>query len=119
MGCVAAHDQGQFWFGRRPSKGLWAGLWEFPSQVFNDTPTTDDIRSQFGVEPKRLGIIRHLLTHRIVHLAVFATDVSSAFGPFHYENFQLLEPRQLQSLGTSSLTEKALAMAQDWVDIRA
>ncbi len=119
MGCLAVHHDGQFWFGRRPSKGLWAGLWELPTATFKKTPTTNDIQHHFGLETKKLGVIRHVLTHRIVHLAVFVADESNPIGPFHYSNFRPMGLNNLESLGTSSLTEKALAMAQDWTDMRA
>ena len=118
MGCLAAYHEGRFWYGRRPNVGLWAGLWEFPTTEFDTTPTQQDMLKHFGVSARCLGEIRHVLTHRIVHMSVFIANVADPVGPYKYAKFGALTAEQVQSIGTSSLTQKAIAMAQDWMDTR-
>ena len=118
MACLAAHHSGAFGFGRRPSKGLWAGLWEFPTFSVEGPPTATDVANRYGIHGRKIGEIRHVLTHRIVYMSVFFIESEGPIGPYDYSQFQFIDAEQLQSLGTSSLTEKVLAMVQDWIEMR-
>ena len=117
MACLAAVASGRYWFGRRPDTGLWGGLWELPTQEIVKH-TTPDGGMLFNVPVQKIGELRHVLTHRIIHMSVFVAKVGENYGPLHYQEFRLLSPDQVHLVGVSRLTEKAVKMAQDWLDMR-
>jgi A/G-specific adenine glycosylase len=119
MACIAVGEGERFWLGRRPSKGLWGGLWELPTLESSTAPTATQAEQWFGVPASGIGVIRHVLTHRIIWMSVFGADVTGPYGPLHYEEFKLVNRQQIQVLGVSRLTEKTMAMAQDWRAMRS
>ncbi len=89
--------KGRLYLHRRPETGLFAGLWELPTDETGKKPPK-------GAE--FLGEIHHRLTHRIIRLRVFrlkklpAGDAGRGAKPF-----DRLPP-------VSTLTRKALALAE-------
>lgn len=53
---------------RRPDKGRWAGMWQFPTiEAPNNKPVASTIGSQIGLpirELREIGQLQHALTHR-------------------------------------------------------
>lgn len=72
---------------RRPEGGLWSGLWEFPSL---DCKANDALCSfkqiaacHFPVvppAPRKIGVVRHQLTHRNISFHVFEAELNGAAG---------------------------------------
>ena len=114
MGCISVRGSGGIWLGRRPQEGLWGGLWEMPTVELSTgvENTEEHVQTWFGDEVRLVGRIRHILTHRIVDLHVFSAANSEAAGPFHYEGFRMYDPEQLDALGVSALTTKAIKLCQ-------
>ncbi len=54
---------GQTWLERRPSQGIWPGLWSLPQ--FDDTEQATVFAAQFGriVSQRELPTFRHVFTH--------------------------------------------------------
>jgi len=70
---------------KRPSEGLWGGLWEPPGVEGSKTISPSLVRSLLGAalarkigEVRRLGGVSHQLTHRHVRFSVFLADISAS-----------------------------------------
>ena len=77
---------GRVWLEKRPSKGIWAGLYSFPEQPRIDENTDANIHTKKDkANPLR---IRHVLTHRILHLQphTFQLTASQAYDLEDAEN---------------------------------
>ncbi len=104
-------------FGRRPVKGLWGGLWEFPAiELAAPKPKVSAVkaawRSEFGIDDDGGQLIferKHVLTHRIYrYQLVLGVDVPEReMGP--YSAFEWMNEAMLSKVGLSTLTTKALA----------
>jgi len=110
MACVAVRDHEDLWLGRRPNEGLWGGLWELPTVKIDHNSNISDAETWFGAALTEVGKIRHVLTHRVIQLRVYTSKNSNDVGPFHYDEFGRFSKTEMGQVGTSRLTEKALAM---------
>jgi A/G-specific adenine glycosylase len=70
----------QFLIERRPDKGRWAGLWQFKTLESNGHPhTVRELGKRLGLavsRPKRLGVVRHGLTHRRYEFDAYVAELS-------------------------------------------
>jgi adenine-specific DNA glycosylase len=86
MGSLVVRHQGKVFVVRRPSGGLWGGLWEFPTfDVAGNRNALEQVRSRlresFGLSltsPKVLGRFSHPLSHREIHLTAWKARGVSA-----------------------------------------
>lgn len=75
---------------RRPTGGLWSGLWEFPAEPLADgedtaTALTRLLRAELDGSsrpratraPQSVGTVTHRLTHRLMHFEVRVIDLKS------------------------------------------
>jgi A/G-specific adenine glycosylase len=70
---------------RRPTGGLWSGLWEFPNvEITNSSQEPDSLRQlalDWGVslrdEPIQAAVVEHRLTHRHISFIVFVAAVGN------------------------------------------
>ena len=69
---------------QRPSRGRWAGLWQFVTiDAGKSAPTSKSVAGKLPVqvsEPKRLGAVDHALTHRRYHFEAFTCEAAGS-GP--------------------------------------
>jgi A/G-specific adenine glycosylase len=76
--CVSRANQ--WLIERRPDKGRWAGLWQFPTiEANNGNPTPATIAHQIGIPIRNLhpiGELRHALTHRKYIFKAFTAKAS-------------------------------------------
>lgn len=83
-------DQGRVLMAQRPSKGLWAGLWELPSLPISGPSEVEAVKTIapfmrsagitfLGRQP--LAIINHTLTHREIAVCIFAGKTSGHHKP--------------------------------------
>ena len=70
---------------RRPEGGLWSGLWEFPAKVFEsqtEASTFTRLLSAHSLvvtgRPRKLGLVRHDLSHRRIHFHVYEVQIDDA-----------------------------------------
>lgn len=77
-GTVIIEGNGRYLLFRRPSTGLMAGLWEFPTITFSSLPESEEMRretySAFGLDLKELEIlfsVRHSFTRYRVTVRAF------------------------------------------------
>jgi A/G-specific adenine glycosylase len=64
----AIHREGRFLIEQRPSKGRWAGMWQFITRPWDDSRP-----HQLGIKidkPQLIGEVEHELTHRQYHFQV-------------------------------------------------
>jgi A/G-specific adenine glycosylase len=77
--CVCRGDE--YLIERRPSRGRWAGLWQFPTFEANGSlPSGGAIANKIGLSLDRLtriGEIRHALTHRRYEFTAFTAVADS------------------------------------------
>jgi len=67
---------------RRPVGGLWSGLWEFPNAQVNGHADSKGVIKTLAEEeglrlqeiPRRLGALKHRLTHRAIEFTVYACE---------------------------------------------
>ncbi|MCB1053026.1 MAG: NUDIX domain-containing protein, partial [Acidobacteria bacterium] len=104
---VLIQQNGRFWLGQRPTKGLLANLWEFPgwpieqNSIF-DTPITS---SEF---------VAHRFTHldATYHIAFLDQPLATPWpeGLTHYQEFQWLTPKELSLFPLTKATHKILKL---------
>ncbi len=75
--------RGRMLLRKRPVGGLWSGLWEFPNEFANGSSKRELLRTlarNEGVKLirplRRMGRLRHELTHRSMELTVVTGEVS-------------------------------------------
>jgi A/G-specific adenine glycosylase len=74
------HGNGAIYLERRPSSGIWGGLWSFPEISTDDDPASW-CEAQVGVRPvevDRWEIVRHSFTHFDLDIAPIAVRVMEA-----------------------------------------
>jgi len=69
------NEEGRYMIQQRPEKGRWPGLWQFPTLELNGKPySAAQLRRKFNLAistPRRLGTVRHALTHRRYEFEAF------------------------------------------------
>jgi len=98
---------------KRPPTGLFAGLWEPPMTAPNDARTW---LSGTRTTPRPVGEVRHVLTHRVLEVRVFALSVRrmALHGlPTPYVAQQWLECDRMgdRAVGLSTLARRVLELA--------
>jgi len=112
LACVVELRNGTYLLGRRPEEGLWGGLWEFPTTTWTGGDDASAVAAWWGAKLEYVGTIRHVLTHRVFHLAVFVPVGDSADRTLKYKRVARFTCEQLEEVGTSRLTAKALEIVQ-------
>ncbi len=120
VGAVLVRD-GRVLLARRPTEGLFGGLYELPGQVLagpsaRPTDLVDALRARLGVEATvgaALGTVNHTLTHMRLELHVHAVTTDDEPQPTHYTALAWVDPTAPGALGLSTLARKALALAAD------
>lgn len=66
---------------QRPPNGRWASMWQFPT--FDAAPGGDESLAAMlpVLKPRRVGLLRHALTHRRYEFAVYAADAAEGVLP--------------------------------------
>jgi A/G-specific adenine glycosylase len=104
---------------RRPPRGLLGGLWELPGGELGAAESPEEglarsMRERVGLTfggTEKLGTVRHVFTHRILHLHVFRARGSA--GRVRLSGFDAhrwLPPSRLAELPQSALTGKVLRL---------
>jgi A/G-specific adenine glycosylase len=78
---IIANSHGEIFMSRRPSEGLWGGLWGFP-EVEDHAAATNFCLDQFGQQPTRAEpwqILRHSFSH--YHLEIQPLHLQLAHAP--------------------------------------
>jgi A/G-specific adenine glycosylase len=74
--CIRCGDK--YLVEQRPSKGRWAGMWQFATlEPIGAAPSSDLLHSQYKLrvsEPVVLGMIEHALTHRRYRFHAFTCN---------------------------------------------
>ena len=91
---------------RRPLEGLWAGLWEMPSEHGPEGPRA--LRARGFVLGPKLAQVGHLLTHRRVTACVYAATLPRGAA----ERDGLVKHAQPLQAPLSTLARKAIVAAQ-------
>lgn len=97
---------------RRPARGLYAGLWEFPTAEMPEDSPAPQVEAALGGLlgvpvrlVKRLPPIIHILTHREMHLHPWLGDAASPG-----EKASWRSPSDIDGMAISSLTRKLLRL---------
>ncbi|OED34389.1 A/G-specific adenine glycosylase [PVC group bacterium (ex Bugula neritina AB1)] len=83
-GLAVIHDKKKFYIQKRPAKGLWANMWEFPGGKREERETLEEtvrreIKEEVGIELSHVVFfskIRHFYTHFDVSLHVFICETN-------------------------------------------
>ena len=65
---------------RRPSSGVWGGLWSFP-EISNDCSVSDWYQSRFGTYPLKISrwkTLQHKFSHFDLKIHLFKAEVDVA-----------------------------------------
>jgi A/G-specific adenine glycosylase len=104
---------------RRPPRGLLGGLWELPGGELRAKEAPEmglarAIRDRIGLEltgTEKLGTVKHVFTHRVLHLHVFrARGPAGRVRLSGFDAHRWLSPDRLAELPQSALTGKALSL---------
>ncbi|NUO47552.1 MAG: A/G-specific adenine glycosylase [Polyangiaceae bacterium] len=99
-----------FALGRRPPEGLFGGLWEPPMIEGRGKAAEKTLRSAGLEAGKRLGVVRHVLTHRVLEVAVVEATASRSLSTIPpYE--ELAWGRPGPERGLSTLAKRILELA--------
>lgn len=118
VGLVFEHE-GAVLLARRPSDGLFGGLYELPGGFAEsgESPRKAAARlagERLGVHPgatRELGSVRHTLTHMRITLYLFRCPAPAPHAPAtFYTELAWRRPDALDGLGTSTLARKGLAL---------
>lgn len=100
--------------GRRPSSGLFGGLYE-PPTFFVDGHSTENLKKcwvdNFGTEIEvecELGQVKHTLTHMHLDVLVYRVSGSPPESNKLYTQFVYKNPLDLKGIGVSTLAKKIL-----------
>ena len=115
--CVAAHvrdDRGRVLVRRRPSGGLWSGLWEFPFvEVGANEAAAEALRAlerQIGGTLKgsrQVERVQHQLTHRLMHFDVSAGSWQrAARSSKRIGEYRWVDETELQALAMGTVQRK-------------
>jgi len=103
------NSEGKILLEKRPSTGIWGGLWSLP-EFHDEKNLIKDFHQKYGIRPKKLKSLapfRHTFTH--FHLDIFPitaiadTDKTSLSGQFWYD------PQKPAALGLSAPVKKLLS----------
>jgi A/G-specific adenine glycosylase len=95
----------------RGDGSLFGGLWNLPMLDGHGLPQARALASQLGAElegTRPLGTVKHVLSHRAIELQLWSARAKQGGGA---EARRLVAAAELQALGVSQLTRKALALA--------
>jgi A/G-specific adenine glycosylase len=104
---------------RRPPQGLLGGLWELPGGELRKAEDplqglARSVRDRVGLElseTERLGTVKHVFTHRVLHLHVFrARGGSGRVRLSGFDAHRWLPPARLAELPQSAVMGKALQL---------
>lgn len=106
-------DGGRWLLSRRPAKGLYGGLWEFPGEEIDGKP---DARAAGAALSRRLGTplraaealapVKHVLSHREMHLYPWICQAKPAALPADHAWVKL---EDISRRAVSTLTRRVLA----------
>jgi A/G-specific adenine glycosylase len=103
-------ERGRFVLARRPPEGLFGGLWEPPMIEGRGKAAEEALRSAGLSAQKRLGLVRHVLTHRVLEVAVIEAVASKRLSPIPpYEEVAWATPGPER--GLSTLARRILELA--------
>ena len=104
---------------RRPPRGLLGGLWELPGGELNAKEIPEEglarsMRERVGLTLsgiEKLGTVRHVFTHRVLHLHVYrARGASGRVRLAGFDAHRWLPPARLPELPQSAVMGKALRL---------
>ena len=104
---------------RRPPRGLLGGLWELPGGELRARESPEDglarsMRERVGLTfsgIEKLGTVRHVFTHRVLHLHVYrARGASGRVRLADFDAHRWLPPARLAELPQSAVMGKALRL---------
>ncbi len=102
--------KGSFVLGRRPLEGLFGGLWEPPMTEGRGKAAEKTLRSAGLEAGRRLGVVRHVLTHRVLEVAVVEATASKRLSTIPpYEELAWGKPGPER--GLSTLAKRILELA--------
>ncbi len=108
---------------KRPSTGLWAGLWEPPNVEISVTDAKDDagkvphldtLLREYNISsniiPQHIGRIPHLLTHRQYHFDVYKVQLFCRVRNTPDNNHQWIAQEYIHTLAISTATRKIFSL---------
>jgi len=98
------HKGGHVWMAKRGPEGLWAGLWEFP-------------QLQKPENSEKIFETNHLLTHRRIEFELWLSPGEPPEPTDQYPQYKWIPLVEVDALGISALTRKALGAVQSAVVI--
>ncbi|MEM9065464.1 MAG: A/G-specific adenine glycosylase [Planctomycetota bacterium] len=106
---VVRDGTGRLLLRRRPDRGLWAGLWEAPTAESGEAhPDAAKLaRAARADAPVHAGAFEHITTHRRVRFEVY-TATGSGHAP---AGARWIDPNDLETVGISNATKRALAIS--------
>jgi A/G-specific adenine glycosylase len=112
---VLYNDQGLIYLEKRPSSGLWGGLWCLPHLNKDDCPLAF-IRLNYdlaGDEPKELLFFKHRFSHFHLEIKAFSIKTRTLGNKLGENQGQWFAKHQLKTLGIAQPTSKILSLHHD------
>jgi A/G-specific adenine glycosylase len=103
---------------KRPSRGLFGGLWELPSVEGGDAEPLLELFSPAATGYRPLARVHRTLTHRELSIEVYEVTLSARAKLKGQAAGQWVDRSKLAELGLSSATKKVLEVAQQHSGLR-
>jgi len=113
--------RGAYWMQKRPTGGLWGGLWEFPNRSYENEREREQALSElhcgWGSDASAVsdskGVLTHRLTHRVMRYEVFlvrprSTRMDGQTSP----TSRWIKQKALAEVAMSTACRKMLAMVE-------
>ncbi len=112
-------SRGAYLITKRPTGGLWGGLWEFPNRscpVESGAKTVlnsllDCLGFDGATQPRRAGVLSHRLTHRLMHFETFVIQPSRRNGVGLDGDYSWAKTIELNERALSTASRKIFALA--------
>jgi A/G-specific adenine glycosylase len=119
---VAVQHHGCLLYHRRPSQGLWSGLWEWPTDALDRDATAArvargivrELAPDGASRSRPIGVLAHVLTHRRITIHAFRVALRQVFAiP---PGYRWLSPGEESAVAMSSAQRRLLALLREKID---
>lgn len=127
MAMVIVKYKDQYLLTKRPTEGLMANLWSFPTVDLTETPTENQLKAiqnalfeDFGFEPEWLPKTatgkKHIFTHLVWHIELYFGEIKEMGQPIDYPITKWLAEKEWHGLAFPTAYKKQFAIIENYIN---